>query len=142
MTYFPKPVFRNIASFLIDPYYKERKAHAEVWQKIRVLRVVESLIFWNDMGIDIVADEDSHFYLVGIKRQHTATAYRFCWNAEGKKIRTDFTGTYDNVLERKLNFYDPDVLFCEEKYFHNFKHSEYDDDDEEEDGSWKKNTDI
>ena len=136
MTYFPKPVFRNIASFLIDPYYKERKAHAEVWQKIRVLRVVESLIFWDDMGVEMIADEDSHFYLVGIKRQHTATAYRFCWNEEGKKIRTNFTSNYENVFERQMNFYDPDdEPFCEEKYFHNFKHNEYDDDDEEEDDS-------
>ena len=41
MTYFPEPVFRNITSYLLDPdFYKKR--HAEVWQKIRVKRVMES----------------------------------------------------------------------------------------------------
>ena len=41
MTYFPEPVFRNITSYLLDPeFFKKR--HAEVWQKIRVKRVMES----------------------------------------------------------------------------------------------------
>ena len=40
MTYFPEPVFRNIASFLVDPYKRDREAHAEVWRKIRVKRCV------------------------------------------------------------------------------------------------------
>ena len=42
MTYFPEPVFRNIASFLVDPYKRDREAHAEVWRKIRVKRCVHS----------------------------------------------------------------------------------------------------
>jgi hypothetical protein len=37
-TYFPEEVFRNIASFLVDPYKADRKKHASVWQKIRVKR--------------------------------------------------------------------------------------------------------
>ena len=45
MTYFPEPVFRNIASFLVDPYKRDREAHAEVWQKIRVKRPTR-LRYW------------------------------------------------------------------------------------------------
>ena len=39
--YFPEPVFRNIASFLVDPAYYKKK-HAEVWQTIRVGRLLDT----------------------------------------------------------------------------------------------------
>ena len=38
MVYFPEPVFRNIASYLIDPYKQDKEEHAKVWQKVGVMR--------------------------------------------------------------------------------------------------------
>ncbi len=36
--FFPEEVFRNICTFLIDPYKKDKEEHAKVWQRIRVNR--------------------------------------------------------------------------------------------------------
>ena len=38
MVYFPDEVFRNIVSYLTDPYKAEKEKHALVWQRIRVKR--------------------------------------------------------------------------------------------------------
>ena len=43
MTYFPEPAWSNIVSFLVDPYKKDREAHAEVWQNIRVKRFCSTM---------------------------------------------------------------------------------------------------
>ena len=38
MVYFPEEVFRNIASYLVDPYKEDKEKHAKLWQHIRVKR--------------------------------------------------------------------------------------------------------
>jgi len=38
----PDDVFRNIMSFVVDPYREDKKRHARVWQSIRVERHVEN----------------------------------------------------------------------------------------------------
>ena len=37
----PDDVFRNIMSFIVDPYREDRKKHARIWQTIQVERVQE-----------------------------------------------------------------------------------------------------
>jgi hypothetical protein len=39
MTYFPEPAWSNIVSYLVDPYKRDREAHAEVWQNISPCRL-------------------------------------------------------------------------------------------------------
>ena len=65
MTYFPEPVFRNIASFLVDPYKRDREAHAEVWRKIRVKRfVLTTMGAYHDYGYHDVINECEYFVYI------------------------------------------------------------------------------
>ena len=57
MVYFPDEVFRNIASYLTDPYKAEKEKHASVWQRIRVKR--ESRI--RDAYTEVESIEDEYF---------------------------------------------------------------------------------
>ena len=65
MVYFPDEVFRNIASFLVDPYKAEKEKHASVWQTIRVKRVrqtfVTATVHENDFYEDV---EDEYFVYI------------------------------------------------------------------------------
>jgi len=36
--HFPDEVFRHIASYLVDPYKKDREMHAKIWKTIKVVR--------------------------------------------------------------------------------------------------------
>ena len=95
MVYFPEPVFRNIASFLIDPYKEDQEKHAKVWQKIRVLRYLETI------GHGVSDDEDGEF-------EEYEYNYYYAVLVEGEWVcqlpttlthHDDVSGDYDNMFE-------------------------------------------
>ena len=60
--YFPEEVFRNIASYLVDPYKKDKEEHAKVWQSIRVQRQRRtSMNVDDDYSYTINAQHDMYF---------------------------------------------------------------------------------
>ena len=68
MVYFPDEVFRNIASYLIDPYKAEKEKHASVWQTIRVKRErftqATATVDENDFEEEIESIEDEYFVYI------------------------------------------------------------------------------
>ena len=93
MTYFPEPAFQNIASFLVDPYYKDKEEHAKVWQKICVMRRVYTI---TDHYI-------AHDYWVGYEVLVIGSNLRSTISSEIETSHFGFdevSGEWDNVVQR------------------------------------------
>ncbi len=94
-TYFPEETFRNIASFLIDPYKKDKERHATVWKTIRVKR--------ERVSTGTYADEDEDQEVITIQN----TDDEYCLYVDGElssQITTifhkdDCSDKLDNVIE-------------------------------------------
>ena len=89
MTYFPEPAWSNIVSFLVDPYKKDREAHAEVWQNIRVKR------FCSTMGYVINECE----YFVYIRDPSTCGTDDATIPVRDGFGYDDLSGEWDNIEE-------------------------------------------
>ena len=60
--FFPEEVFRNIASYLVDPYKKDKEEHAKTWQRIRVNRQRRtSMNIEDDYSHTIIERTDRYF---------------------------------------------------------------------------------
>ena len=118
MTYFPEPAWSNIVSFLVDPYKKDREAHAEVWQKIRVQRCVDTISY--DYG-------DNDF----TEQHHCKYAVSSICGSDDASIPTatfgvdDMSGEWDNV-EQMMELYNPDGSVIGTTYeWYNYQHDQY-----------------
>ena len=111
MTYFPEPIFRNITSFLIDPYKRDREAHERVWKTICVKRCVDtsSIVYEADF-----TQEHRCGYLVYV---HDIRC------SDDASIPTanfgpgDMPSEWDNV-EQTMEAYNPDGSFLGETFEH------------------------
>ena len=98
MVYFPEEVFRNIASYMVDPYKAHREAHTKVWQMIRILRKVETEITVDEDDESLVHDRHSEAeYAV-----YTATNIPKYWNwkiilTDPDRFICEHTREWDNV---------------------------------------------
>ena len=95
MTYFPEPVFRNIASFLVDPYKRDREAHAEVWRKIRVKRCVHSTMGFEE-DEDVINECE---YFVYIRDPSTCGTDDATIPVRDGFGYDDLSGEWDNIEE-------------------------------------------
>ena len=113
MTYFPEPAWSNIVSFLVDPYKKDREAHAEVWKTIRVQRCVYTS--------SIVYDAD-------FTQEHRCeyAVYALCECAEIPTANfgpDDMPSEWDNV-EQTMELYNPDGTFIGQTHeWYNYSHA-------------------
>ena len=102
MVYFPNETFRHITSYMLDPYKKDREAHAAVWQSIRVQRWVhtQSIVHEDDFE-----EEHNGEYFVyspsGKSASATVLSTKFI---EGL---TSQSGEWDNVFQ-ECALYSPD----------------------------------
>jgi len=129
MVYFPDEVFRNIASFLVDPYKADREKHASVWQTIRVKRerFTEATVTVdeNDFEEEIESTEDEYFvYITG--GGNPGMGFRLELGLKLVTIPTTFyeddrLGDYDNLHEY-IN-YDQDLPSAHE--WHNYEFKQY-----------------
>jgi hypothetical protein len=123
MVYFPDEVFRNIASFLVDPYKADREKHASVWQTIRVKRERYTIRFLDSMYDD--RDEDEYFVYQNtgkIDAQYASISTMF--------FEDDHTAELEN-MHQYLEWYDDDDSYGEDPFdtddhWHNYAHEQYD----------------
>ena len=121
MVYFPDEVFRNIASYLIDPYKAEKEKHASVWKTIRVKR--ERWTVYSDNGngeFDPTHEDEYHVYI------NTGKI-----DVESAQIRTDLfkddhTGQFEN-MHQYVEYSDEDgeMLLYTNDLFYNYVWKEY-----------------
>ena len=118
MTYFPEPAWSNIVSFLVDPYKKDREAHAEVWQKIRVQRCVCTMSF--DYGDNDFTEQ--HHCKYAVYAQGEFLVHNFPTPNFGVD---DMSGEWDNV-EQMMELYNPDGSVIGTTYhWYNYQHDQY-----------------
>ena len=118
MTYFPEPAWSNIVSFLVDPYKKDREAHAEVWQKIRVQRCIctISVVDADDFG-DVSEEHQCEYFVFRGSDDATIPTTNFGPD--------DMSGEWDNV-EQMMELYDPDDGFLGATYeWYNYQHEQF-----------------
>lgn len=101
-TYFPEEVFRNIASFLVDPYKADREKHASVWQTIRVRRnrwtsITETFTNW-DFQEDVVTEDVYHVCTTYQKGEHLSHS-QFLRQSIRTEFRADENNQFDNLRE-------------------------------------------
>ena len=103
MVYFPEEVFRNIASYLVDPYKKDKEEHAKMWQRIRVQRQRRTLInIEDDYSYTIIEQHDRYF--VRTIPSSTSNILSFRPRYDSSEIDTvfyldDHTRRLENVFE-------------------------------------------
>ena len=117
MTYFPEPVFRNITSFLIDPYKRDREAHAEVWQKIRVTRRMSST-----MGFEEDEDVINECEYVVYIRDPRAIPHNTTIPVRDGFGYDDLSGEWDNIEESFQLLYEGGGFYYE---WHNWAGQDY-----------------
>ncbi len=119
-TYFPEEVFRNIASFLVDPYKADREKHASVWQTIRVKRERVTIIRGDDeYDSELITTEDEYFVYT--------TDDRLCSPDASMPFRfepDDHLLDYDNLHEY-TEFYIDGELDTDEDEWHNYEFEQY-----------------
>ena len=113
MTYFPEPAWSNIVSFLVDPYKKDREAHAEVWQKIRVKRCVytTSVVYDADFTQEHQCEYFVYVHDPSICGSDDATIPTANFGPG------DMPSEWDNV-EQTMGAYNPDGSFLGETFEH------------------------
>ena len=124
MVYFPEEVFRNIASYMVDPYKAAREAHAKVWQKIRVKRCVltTSVLY----EADFTEEHEGEYFVYNTGGEcglPIASIPTVCFLGSA----TAQSDEWDNVCQ-ELSIYNPDDSFfgttCQ---WHNYKFEQYGD---------------
>ena len=108
MTYFPEPAWSNIVSFLVDPYKKDREAHAEVWKTIRVQRCVytSSIVY----DADFTQEHQCEYIVHDICCSDDASIPTANFGAG------DMPSEWDNV-EQTMELYNPDGSFLGTTYY-------------------------
>ena len=127
MVYFPDEVFRNIASYLIDPE-ADRKKHASVWQTIRVKRERTTFRILDEDAINSMYDDrDGDEYFV---YEHTGKIDAQYASISTMFFEDDHTGELEN-LHQYLEWYDDEDSYDENESFgtddhwHNYAHEQY-----------------
>ena len=117
MVYFPDEVFRNIASYLIDPYKAEKEKHASVWQTIRVKR--ERVTEDRGNGDYSETELDEYFvYLKGGKCGSPYVSIPFRFEPD------DHLCDYDNLHELIEYFIDGEYGGCDDEWY-NYAFEQY-----------------
>jgi hypothetical protein len=124
MVYFPDEVFRNIASFLVDPYKAEKEKHASVWQTIRVKRERFTTVSIDEEDAYTESEDEYFVYITG--GGNPGMGFRLELGLKLVTIPTTFyeddrLGDYDNLHEY-IN-YDQDLPSAHE--WHNFEFEQY-----------------
>ena len=116
MTYFPKSVFRNVTSYLLDPEF-HKKRHAEVWQTIRVLRLIstQTTVYEDDFE-----QERSFAYLVYIGDRPSSRV-----ESTQPFGEDDISGEWDNVYEEEDMVNPGGSWLCTAINFHNYQFDQY-----------------
>ena len=124
MVYFPEEVFRNTASYMVDPYKAAREAHAKVWQKIRVKRRV--LTTSVSYEADFTEEHEGEYFVYNTGGEcglPIASIPTVCFLGSA----TAQSDEWDNVCQ-ELSIYNPDDSFfgttCQ---WHNYKFEQYGD---------------
>ena len=121
MTYFPEPAWSNIVSYLVDPYKRDREAHAEVWQKIRVQRYMctTSVVYEGDFTEEHQCEYVVYVHDPNIGGLECATMPTANFGVD------DMSGEWENV-GHDLEMWNPDGSYlgttCE---WHNYQHDQY-----------------
>ena len=122
MVYFPEEVFRNIASYMVDPHKAAREAHAEVWQKIRVKRCV--LTTSVSYEANFTEDHQGEYFVYstgGECDSPYASIATVCFLGSA----TAQSNEWDNVSQ-ELEIYNPDDSYFGTTYeWHNYEFGQY-----------------
>ena len=107
----------DIASFLVDPYKRDREAHAEVWQKIRVQRCVYTTSVVYDA--DFTQEHQCEYIVHDICCSDDASIPTATFGVD------DMSGEWDNV-EQMMELYNPDGSVIGTTYeWYNYQHDQY-----------------
>ncbi len=130
MVYFPEEVFRNIATFLVDPYKADRETHASVWQRIRVKRER----YTEDRGDGDYSETELDEYCVytkdGTWSPFATIPYGYdvldspCANIPFRFEPDDHLGDYDNLHEFIEYYIDGEYDGAGDEW-HNYEFEQY-----------------
>ena len=125
MVYFPDEVFRNIASYLIDPYKADREKHASVWQMIRVVRSRVTQVTYT-LDEEDEDDEDEFDYDVeSIEDEY------FVYDGKGGKVFISTNFEDDHLLHELDNVHEEIEFERDGEYdgtdheYHNYAFEQY-----------------
>ena len=124
MVYFPDEVFRNIASYLIDPYKADREKHASVWQMIRVERSrftkVTATVEEFDFEEEIESTEDEYFVYISTNDESLSSKGFIPTTFSEDDHLHEFDNLHENIqYEIDGGYYD------EDDEYHNYAFEQY-----------------